>query len=244
MQGRRVRTMLLVTALPALHACMALPVPFSHQREVAGQEVSRLDALRLSTGRTTRSEVVSLLGEPSVQWDAERVLAYDWSVRESRIVLVSNQKQPLGFDQVNDGTKAHQVALQFDVHDRLLRVRNVVEDTVGHQHPSLHQWVVDGLVGQTAPLEPGVATRADVVALLGSASYVHESGEREVYEWSNVNLLLQFTYDANGRVLGKREIAKPAVLLEDYALNTAGRADWHDSRGDHGARPEEEGKSR
>ena len=236
--------MLVVAALPALHACMALPMPFSQQREVAGREVSGLAALRLSPGRTTRSEVVSLLGEPSVQWDAERVLVYNWSVRESRIVLVSNQKQPLGFDQVNDGTKAHQVALQFDVHDRLLRVRNVVEDTVGHQHPSLHQWVVDGLLEQTAPLEPGVATRADVLALLGSASYVHESGEREVYEWSNVNLLLQFAYDADGRVLGKREIAKPAVLQEDYALNTAGRTDWHDRRRDRGARPEEQGYSR
>ena len=236
--------MLVVAALPVLHACMALPMPFTQQREVAGREVSGLAALRLSPGRTTRSEVVSLLGEPSVQWDAERVLVYNWSVRESRIVLVSNQKQPLGFDQVNDGTKAHQVALQFDVHDRLLRVRNVVEDTVGHQHPSLHQWVVDGLLEQTAPLEPGVATRADVLALLGSASYVHESGEREVYEWSNVNLLLQFAYDADGRVLGKREIAKPAVLLEDYALNTAGRTDWHHRRRDRGARPEEQGYSR
>ncbi len=91
--------MLVVAALPALHACVALPMPFSRQREVAGQEVSGLAALRLSPGRTTRSEVLSLLGEPSVQWNAERVLVYNWSVRESRIVLVSNQKQPLGFDQ-------------------------------------------------------------------------------------------------------------------------------------------------
>ncbi len=217
--------MLVVAALPALHACMALPVPFSQQREVEGQEVSRLAALRLSPGRTTRSEVVALLGEPSVQWDAERVLVYDWAARESRTVLVSNQQQPLGFDQVHDGTKAHQVALQFDVHDRLLRVRNVVEDTVGHQHASLHQWVVDGLVEQTAPLEPGVATRADVLALLGSASYRHEDRDREVYEWSNVNLLLQFAYDAHGRVIGKREIAKPVVLQGEYAPDSVGRAD-------------------
>lgn len=225
MLRRRIRTTLLAAALPALHACMALPVPFSQQREVEGQEVTRLAALRLSPGRTTRTEVVSLLGEPSVQWDAERVLVYNWAARESRTVLVSNQNQPLGFDQVHDGTKAHQVALQFDAHGRLLRVRNVVEDTVGHQHASLHQWVVDGLVEQTAPLEPGVATRADVLALLGSPSYRHEDRDREVYEWSNVNLLLQFTYDANGRVIEQREIAKPVVLQGDYAPDTVGRAD-------------------
>jgi hypothetical protein len=225
MQSRRIRTTLLIAALPALHACMALPVPFSQQREVEGLELTRLAALRLSPGRTTRGEVLTLLGEPSLRWDAERVLAYNWSARESRTVLVSNAKQPLGFDQVHDGKKAHEVALQFDVHDRLLRVRNVVEDTVGHQHTSLHQWVMEGLMAQIADLEPGIATRADVVARLGSPRYRHEDEDRQVYEWANVNLLLQFAFDANGRVIDRREIAKPVVLQGNYAPDTVGRAD-------------------
>jgi outer membrane protein assembly factor BamE (lipoprotein component of BamABCDE complex) len=216
---------LLVATLPALHACVALPVPFSQQREVQGQEVTRLDALRLSPGRTTRSEVIALLGKPTLQWDAERTLVYTWSARQSRTVLVSNQKQPLGFDQVHDGTKAHEVALQFDARDRLLRIRNVVEDTVGHNHASLHQWVVDGLMAQTASLGPGIASRADVLAVLGSPRYRHEDNALEVYEWDNVNLLLQFSYDASGRVIDKRKIAKPVVLQGNYVVDTVTRAD-------------------
>jgi outer membrane protein assembly factor BamE (lipoprotein component of BamABCDE complex) len=225
MEMRRTRASLLAAAIPALHACVALPVPFSQQREVQGQEVTRLDVLRLSPGRTTRSEVIALLGKPVLQWSAERTLVYAWSARQSRTVLVSNQKQPLGFDQVHDGTKAHEVALQFDARDQLLRIRNVVEDTVGHDHASLHQWVVDGLMAQTASLGPGIASRADVMALLGSPRYRHEDNALEVYEWDNVNLLLQFSYDASGRVIDKRKIAKPVVLQGDYAEDTVTRAD-------------------
>jgi len=225
MQKHHIRAALLAAALPALHACMALTVPFSQQREVAGQEVTRLAALRLSPGRTTRSEVVARLGKPSLQWSAERTLVYTWSARESRAVLVSNPGRPLGFERVHDGTRAHQLALQFDADDRLLRVRNVLEDTVGHQPASLHQWVVDGLRARAAPLEPRVSTRTDVHARLGEPRYRRDDSSAEVYEWADVNLLLQFAYDAHGRVTDKREIAKPVVLSGDYAPVTVGSAD-------------------
>jgi len=210
----------LAALLSAVTACVSVPLPLTSHREVSGREITRGDVGGLSVGRSTRVEVMAKLGPPTLDWSAERTLVYSWADRRSRYALSSRPTAPLTLDEIDEGTRRHLLALQFDARDRLLRAAELREDSVHGPAPGLHEWVRSGLREQLAALVPGTATRADVRSALGEPRHDRPRPNTAIYQWENVNLLVLVVYDDAGRLLGQREVSRALV-----AQRSAGRKD-------------------
>lgn len=129
----------LVALLPALAACVSLPLPLARDREVTGREVTNDELRGFRIGHTTREEIESTLGEPAVDWAAERTLAYGWTSRRARYALSSRASAPLVVDRVDEGRRRHGVAFQFDPGGRLLRMESMREAATHPPAPGLHE---------------------------------------------------------------------------------------------------------
>lgn len=64
--------------LIVMWASACIPIPIPADEVTSGYEISEEEVLFIESGVTTKQQVLERLGDPSVIWEDERVVAYNW----------------------------------------------------------------------------------------------------------------------------------------------------------------------
>jgi len=138
---------LLLVVLPA---CVAVPIPVP-ERAVAGSEVTPAMTAPIQPGVTTRSEVIHLLGEPSLELPAPRIIAYQWEALIGYVpwVIGYGYSGRGGVDAVH---QSYALLIAFDANDRVVKFEKTTHWPWDSVSEHALKWAEgEGLVGPTAP---------------------------------------------------------------------------------------------
>ncbi len=125
------RMVLLVLTGAALGGCILIPTP----SVVGYSEITNKTIESLEPGKTTRADVLLILGEPGERLENDRIFVYHWK----QVAGFGMIPTALGGSMTND----HYLALEFGSDNRLKQVKEISGDWV---HPvtspshSLGQW--------------------------------------------------------------------------------------------------------
>lgn len=117
-----------VLAVPAvalaslvLQGCLIIPLP--PKDRFTEEEIASLEV-----GRTTRAEVIERLGPPSTIWETERVFGYERGTWGALWIVAGGGAAVGGHVPANRPGGGCALLLQFDVHERVsrLKTRNAV----------------------------------------------------------------------------------------------------------------------
>ncbi len=114
-------------------------IPFPRHEVVSGSEISVEEVLFIEPGITTKRQVLERLGAPSVIWEDQRVLVYNWDVVEWQaygIPLVIGQELP-----ILDIPIQHLLLLQFDETERVTKIERTTRPFRHSYGEFLREWV-------------------------------------------------------------------------------------------------------
>jgi len=69
-------------ALLTLSNCIALPIPTTESKLLAGKPVYEEQISLLIPNVTTKEEVLEIMGNPKVIWEDARIFSYNWKKRQ------------------------------------------------------------------------------------------------------------------------------------------------------------------
>lgn len=136
----------LVAVLVAMTGCVAVPVPVGSGKITSGQEVRPEQLEMLVDPSTTRQEIVELMGEPDFIWGPGSVACYYWTKKKGE-VWVATPYSSAGHD-ISD---TYALLLQFDEHDRIIRIGHFLNETVNSDF--LRKWISQPLPDELPTLE-------------------------------------------------------------------------------------------
>ena len=137
--------------LVVLPACVAVPIPVP-ERAVAGSEVTPEMTAPIQPGVTTRSEVIQVLGEPSLELPAPRIVAYQWEALIGYVpwVMGYGYSGRGGVDAVH---QSYVLLIAFDANDRVVKFEKTTHWPWDSVSEHALKWAEgEGLVGPTAPV--------------------------------------------------------------------------------------------
>jgi hypothetical protein len=138
---------LLLVVLPA---CLALPIPVP-ERTVAGSQVTPAMTAPIQPGVTTRSEVIQLLGEPSHELPASRIIAYRWEALIGYMAWVIGYGYS-GTGGVDDVRQSYVLLIAFDANDRVVKFEKTTQRPWDSISEHALKWAEgEGLMSPTAP---------------------------------------------------------------------------------------------
>ena len=94
-----------------LFGCV-IPVPRS-------QQISEESVIEIKLGETRRTEIIEMLGTPSLVWETERVIVYDAGTNSS-IFFIIPAGYSAAFGMINGGNES--IVMQFDEADVVVRL--------------------------------------------------------------------------------------------------------------------------
>lgn len=122
-----------------LTGCLVIPIPTGDKVVMSGKRVSADTMDRIEVGVTTRQQVLELLGSPILDWEDERILAYQWDVRKMLILWML-----AGGNTLLEGScevpRHHVLLIQFGPDGRVRRVGRTVRAGVEHVGDHLVEW--------------------------------------------------------------------------------------------------------
>lgn len=123
-----------------LAGCIALPIPTTEGKVLAGRRVSEEQLTLLSPGITTQEQVIEQLGNPDVILEDVHVFAYHWEVRQGLFVW--------GFGSMGGGAvgaedipKRYVLLVEFDPLDRIARFESAVRPLTQSYADFLRNWL-------------------------------------------------------------------------------------------------------
>lgn len=135
-------TTVLIAALLALGGCVILPIPTPEWGDAPFTD-EQLEALEEGTGERHRDQVIAELGEPSKRYADDRVLIYEWSMKQG--IWIYGVANAGGADV---GESQHRICLLFDPSGILVEVRHIDSATSGAE--TKVRAVLDDWVGSIA----------------------------------------------------------------------------------------------
>ena len=137
----RARIVILLLASALLQSgCIILPVPTAERKVLEGKPVAPEQLAFLSSGATTKEQVVDRLGEPDVIWEEARVYAYNWVMR-SGVLFWAVGGGYTGAAGMEDIPSNHVLLIQFDRSGRVRRHESVVRSPLKSYGDFLKEWV-------------------------------------------------------------------------------------------------------
>ncbi len=131
---------ILLCALLVPAGCLLLPIPTQERKVLAGKAVSEEQLAFIVPDVTTRSEVVSRLGDPDVIWEEARLIAYNWEIRQGVLVWAIGAYYS-GAAGVTDIPKHYMLLIRFDEQDRVRRFERAVRPPHKSYGDFLKEWV-------------------------------------------------------------------------------------------------------
>lgn len=122
----------------ASQACLVIPLPES--KVLSGTQITDEDLLFLQPSVTTKADVIGLLGEPTVFWEDENVIAYDWEMRQG-ILLWAIGGGYSGAAGAMDIPKDYVLLIQFDQNDQLKRFETTTPSPFDSYGEHLLDWI-------------------------------------------------------------------------------------------------------
>ena len=128
-----------ILILVVIWASACIAIPFPADEVTSGHEISEEEVLFIESGVTTRQQVLERLGDPSVIWEDERVVAYNWEHVGWRMAIVA-AAGGTGVGGVLDVTTPHALVIQFDEADRVKKFERTTIPPLSYG-PFLREWV-------------------------------------------------------------------------------------------------------
>ena len=120
-----------------------LYIPVKENKVVSGEKISDDQLSLIQPGVTTKTDIITELGEPDVFWEDECVFAYNWEMRSAIM--------PWAFGYGYDGAvgiaefdKDYVLLIQFDQNDCVKRFEVTTRGTFESYGDHLIEWVKKG----------------------------------------------------------------------------------------------------
>ncbi len=120
-------------------ASACIPIPIPADEVTSGHEISEEEVLFIESGVTTKQQVLERLGDPSVIWEDERVVAYNWDHVGLRVANVFAGGYTAGV-VVLDVPSHYVLLIQFDEADRVKKFERTTIPPRSYG-PFLREWV-------------------------------------------------------------------------------------------------------
>lgn len=135
-----------------LGSCVMLPLPTSEDRVLTGKQVTEEQLLFLTSGKTTKQEVLERLGSPRVIWEDARVYVYNWQMRQGILFLAWGAYYTGGFG-MKDIPRHYLLLIRFDEQDQVRRFERTVCPLHRSYADCLREWVesADSAVPRNTP---------------------------------------------------------------------------------------------
>lgn len=148
-----------------LTGCLVIPIPTGDKVVMSGTRVAADAIGRIEVGVTTRQQVLELIGSPILDWEDERILAYQWDVRKMLILwmLAGGNSAVGGACEV---PRHHVLLIQFGPDGRVRRVGRTVRAGAEHLGDHLVEWWnEEGMKSGEKLLQPDSSKLAQVRVL-------------------------------------------------------------------------------
>jgi len=129
----------LVCLALTLTSCIAVPLPTSETKVLAGTPVTDEQLAFLTAHVTTRQQVIEALGNPNVIWEDARVFVYNWEMRQGILLWVVGG-YATGYSGAKDIPKHYMLLIQFDAQGRVQRFERVHRSLAQSYADFLRQW--------------------------------------------------------------------------------------------------------
>ena len=120
----------------ALQGCVIIPLP---EKCVSGDEVTPEELTVMQPARTTKKEIVELLGEPDIFWIDENIYAYNWTMRWAVMPWAVGTPYQAAAG-IEDLKSDYVLLLQFNKDDRLLRYEKIKRSLFESYGKLLEEW--------------------------------------------------------------------------------------------------------
>ena len=132
------RSCLLVAAILMLSGCIAVPLPSGEFGAVDGNEVVDLELSKLQLGTSTKTEVISILGQPTIDINEYTAFVYAWLMNEHNLVVVT-----YGMGGLINVYNSENRLLAFNKDDQLVAKGKVDWPVFGSIRDTTHSWLVE-----------------------------------------------------------------------------------------------------
>ena len=139
--ARRLTPLVALALVATCSGCLYWPV--SENKVLKGKQVTERQRQVICPAVTSRSDVISNLGPPDVEWENERVFAYRWEMRRGLLFYAIGG----GYDAeagVIEVPKGYILLVQFDHGDRVSRVEQLPDKALESFGKQVRRWAATG----------------------------------------------------------------------------------------------------
>jgi outer membrane protein assembly factor BamE (lipoprotein component of BamABCDE complex) len=108
-----------------LTGCIAIPIPTTETKLLAGKPVVNDQISLLIPEITAKEEVLQIFGNPNVIWEDARIFSYNWDKRQA-VLLWAVGGYGGGTGGIADIPKQYHLLIQFDEQGRVQRFERAV----------------------------------------------------------------------------------------------------------------------
>ena len=120
--------------------CIVLPIPTGEDKILDGMPVTEDQLKFLKVGVTSRDEVISHLGNPSLIWENAQLFVYNWKMRSGILVWAVGAGYTGGAG-ILDIPVNYALLIKFDDQDRISRFEKVKRPFSKQYGDFLRDWV-------------------------------------------------------------------------------------------------------